>query len=52
MLGSGDSMLVLMHVYLTTHYSQRVRDGKLGVGTASVLCIDVSKTRVHVQLLT
>ena len=49
-LGSGDSMLVLMHVYLvltTTHYSQRVRDGKLGVGTASVLCIDMRKTRVH-----
>ena len=36
----------------TSHYSRHVRDGKLGVGTASVLCIDVSssKTRVHVQL--
>ena len=49
MLGSGDSILVLMHVYLLT---RRIRDGKLGVGTASVLCIDMSKTRVHVQLLT
>ena len=54
MLGSGESILVLMHVYLvltTTHYSQRVRDGKLGVGTASILCIDVSKTRVHMHLM-
>ena len=50
-LGSGDSILVLMHVYLTTHYSRRVRDGKLGVGTVSVLCIDVSKTRVHMHLM-
>ena len=54
MLGSGDSILVLMHVYLvltTTHYSRRVRDGKLGVGTVSVLCIDVSKARVHMHLM-
>ena len=37
----------VVHVLTTTHYSRHVRDRK---GTASVLCIDTSKTRVHVQL--
>ena len=33
------------------YYSRRVRDGKLGVGTVPVLCIDVSKARVHMHLM-
>ena len=44
---AGKSILVLMHI--TTHYPLHVRDGKLGVGTTS-MCIDVSKSRVHMQL--
>ena len=50
MLGSGVSILVLIHVYLvlllTTH-------GVYATGrwAVSVLCIDVSKARVHMHLM-